>query len=72
VVKWWKRFSFWTKVKLALIPLSLGEVLAVHLTESNKLFYLIPPVVYFVIYIIDNFIKDENHDGIVDGLEDKE
>lgn len=71
VIKWWQKFSFWTKLKLALIPFSLGEALAVHFTDSSKFLYIIPPAVYFLLYAIENFIKDENGDGIVDGWEDR-
>lgn len=71
MIKWWQKIAFWTKIKLLLIPFSLGEALAVYFADGHKALYALPAIAYFVIYMIDNFIKDEDKDGIVDGLEKK-
>lgn len=77
-IKWWKRFSFWTGVKLALIPLALGGEMAVYTAEkwateeaAHGIWYIVPPIASYALYLLTNLVKDENKDNIVDGLEDK-
>jgi hypothetical protein len=76
-INWWKRFSFWTKVKLALIPLAFGGEVAVYTAEkwatteaASGFWYLVPPLASYAIYLLTNLVKDDNKDGVVDGLED--
>lgn len=68
VVKWFKRFSFWNKIRLFLIPISMGGALTIYLEDANKGFYLTPLVAYAIIHIIETFIKDEDGDGEIDQL----
>lgn len=69
VVKWWKRYSVYQKIKIALIPLAVGGEVVVYFGDVHGGWFFVPPIAAYVVYLISNLIKDENKNNIVDDFE---
>lgn len=71
VVKFWKRFSFWAKVRIMLIPVTIGGEVALYFGDSHGFWKIATPIATMIVYALTHLIKDENKDDIIDGLEEK-
>lgn len=71
MTKWWKRFSFWDKVRMILASLGAGGELTLFLVDSYPEWKLVAGGATFVTIILTYGFRDENKNGIVDLFEKK-
>lgn len=70
-VQFWKKFSFWLKIKAIVLLFGVGGEVWMHYEELGagwKVFGIIATVVGL---IITNFFEDKNNNDIIDILENK-
>lgn len=72
VVGWFKKMSFWTKIKAVLVACGAGGEVTILIQDSAPWWHGIVVGATFASILITNFIKDVNNNGIVDSFEDEE
>jgi len=71
VVGWYKKMSFWTKIKAVLVACGAGGEITILIQDSAPWWHGIVVGATFVSIVITNFVKDMNNNGIVDSFEDE-
>lgn len=68
---WWKQFSFWDRVRMALGSIGIGGEITLYFADSHPKWKIVAGVATGVMLLITYFFKDENKNGIVDIFEKK-
>lgn len=66
VIKWWKRFSFWTKVQGISAALGIGSEFALYLGDSHHGWKIFVGVITAIGLALKYIIEDKNANGVVD------
>jgi len=69
-IKWWKSFSFWDKIRMAIGLLGVGSEFTLFLVESYPHWKVIAAILTGVSIVITFFFKDEDKNGVVDAFEE--
>jgi hypothetical protein len=69
VVKWWKRISFWNKLRSILTALGAGGEVALIIGESSHSYKYVVGIATVVMILITHLIEDRNNNGIADIFE---
>jgi len=69
VVRFWKRFSFWNKIRLTLGALGVKSEIILFVADSHPTWKIVAGIATFLTIAITYFIKDDNKNNIVDILE---
>lgn len=72
-MKWYKRYNTWNTVLMILTPIASGEILAMfaHIELPTWVHIAVGIASGLVLYL-KMFLKDDNHNGIVDKFENNE
>lgn len=71
VVKWFKRFSFWNKVRLALGSIGIGGEITLYIADSYLHWKIVAAVATGVGLLITYIFVDKNNNDIADIFEKK-
>lgn len=71
IISWWKRFSFWDKVRLLLGSLGIGSEITLFAAESIPQWKIVALVATVIAVLLTYLSKDENKNNIVDIFEKK-
>lgn len=70
-MKWWKKVSFWNKIKATIGSLGVGTELTLFVADSHHVWKWVTFGATFLGILITFWIEDKNNDGIVDAFQDK-
>lgn len=71
IVKWWMKFSFWTKLKGILASLGIGGEVALFIGDSSEIYKWVWGGATLISLIITYIIEDANGNGVADIFEDE-
>lgn len=71
IIKWWKRYAFWSKLKTTILGLGVGGQVTMHALEAGTFWKIGEGVGTLIVLLISVWIEDKNNNGIVDMFEDK-
>lgn len=69
VVKFWKRFSFWNKVRVTLTAVGVGGEGIMYLIEALPEYKVYAAIATVVSFLITYVFTDNNNNNIVDFLD---
>lgn len=69
IVKWWKKFSFWMKLKGIFAALGIGGEVALFIGESSQGYKWFVAGATVIAIIITHLIEDKDNNGIADLFE---
>lgn len=69
VVKVWRQFSFWNKIRMTLGAIGIGGEITLYIGDSYDHWKIVAAVATGACILITYFFKDENKNGIVDAFE---
>jgi hypothetical protein len=69
VIKYWKKYIFWSKLKSILTAFGVGGEFALWISESSSSYKWIVGVATALAIIITHLFEDKNSNGLVDMLE---
>lgn len=69
IVKFWKRFSFWAKLKGILATVGIGGEFALYLGDSHEGYKWFVGGATLLAIIITHITEDKNNNGVVDIFE---
>lgn len=72
VIKWYQKYNTWNTVLMVLTPISSGELIAFFANiELPSWVHVVVGLCAGVVLYLKMFMKDENHNGIIDQFEKK-
>lgn len=72
VVKFWKKFSFWDKIRMTLSAVCIGGDITLFIVDSHPNFKIFAAIATGVSIAITIVFKDDNKNGIIDIAEKRE
>jgi len=71
IISWWKRFSFWDRIRLLLGSIGVGSEITLYFADSFPVWKGIAGVATIVAIAITYLFKDINKNNIIDIFEKK-
>lgn len=71
VNSWWRKISFWNKIRLMIGALGVGGEITLYLGNAYVGWNIVAGLATFIGLGLTLFVTDANNDGIVDGLEEE-
>lgn len=69
LVKWYKKVSFWNKIRAVIALFGVGGEATVWLTSQGAVWHVVVVCATAISLLLSQFIQDSNNNGIVDSLE---
>ena len=66
IVGWWKRMSFWNKLRSILTSVTAMTEVALFIEGSDDFWKVLTFVIGVVVILITHLIEDNNNDGLAD------
>ena len=70
IITWWKRVSFWNKVRLYLTAIGIGSEATMFWLEMWEGWKWVAGIATLIVIGITHVIEDNNKNGIADIFED--
>jgi len=68
IVRWWQRFSFWTKLKGVFASIGIGSEVALFIGDSHEGYKWLVAGATLIVILITHLVEDKDGDGQVDPL----
>ena len=72
IVTWWKRFSFWNKVRSVITAILASTEIALFAEGASEAWKWFALAFGLIIIFTTHIVQDANNNGIVDLFEDDE
>ena len=69
VISWWRKFSFWNKIRLALGSVGVGGEVTLYFADSYPHWKLIAGGATVIAVMITYLFKDDNKNDVADIFE---
>lgn len=71
VVKWFKRVSFWQKLKATIAGLGISSEITLYMMDSHPAWKVVAAISSVVGMLITTWVEDKDNDGVVDIFQNK-